>query len=558
MSELIANPVAPLSLNGPQLLFQSYLHQITEGTNISGRGSSKSSEIALLMDYINRHMPRSAWAIQSATYVQALTKTLPSTIRALERLGWRRDIDFFINRFPPKDYALPYECPLTPDNCIFFVNHKYKYSVVYTIFSQDRSTSRGTNRDGILCDESLLLDHEKFAEETLATNRGNEEYFGRQSHRPRSIHHGVFHWTSMPTGESWLLDHGDYYLGKLDVRGIRNQIIELQMAFIRAKDKEERMEYWSQVIELRKELQYYPSKKGMLYREYDTFDNLQNLGLRFILDLYNNMPEHLFMVEIMNQYRTKIEDTFYPGLNRDMHCYKGNFNNAALEGQIFEENQGLDCSYDLDCNPNQPLHLGLDFGVQINWIVVGQEDAPARQFNFLKNLYVKTPATIDDVTAAFIQYYAPHKRKMIYLWPDGEGNVRRQNVRGQATYVQQIEAMLRKAGWSVIIRKQIKYNTPHREAYITWARCLGEKMKEIFPVIRFNLINCKELVYSMEQTPAIDFGKGDMRKNKASEKLLVANREQATDAGDAADQIIRGLYGPLNKGVASAVNRIQD
>lgn len=51
----------------------------------------------------------------------------------------------------------------------------------------------------------------------------------------------------------------------------------------------------------------------------------------------------------------------------------------------------------------------------------------------------------------------------------------------------------------------------------------------------------------MEQTPAKDYGGGDIRKDKGSEKNFINNREQATDAGDAADKIIYTRFNHLNR-----------
>lgn len=53
----------------------------------------------------------------------------------------------------------------------------------------------------------------------------------------------------------------------------------------------------------------------------------------------------------------------------------------------------------------------------------------------------------------------------------------------------------------------------------------------------------------MERTPAKD-NDNRMGKDKSSERKLKHNREQATDGGDAADQIIYGLFSPLLKEIS--------
>lgn len=538
-----------LSLNRPQTNFVLNLGRSKYATSIWGRGAGKSAIIYWIMQMINERMPRSTWVIQGASFQQILTRTLPGTLAFAEKHGCRRDIDYFINRRPPKNYLLPYEAPLKDDNVIYFVNHRTKCSVAFTLFSQDRSSSRGPNRDGIICDESLLLDWDKFTTEAMATNRGNEKYFSQVP-----FHHGVFHFSSMPFGQNKLTDQGKYIEDTYDFNGLRNQVCDLQLGFMKSNSRKEKLELWADITELQKRIKFFPSKQGLYYSEYNAFDNIENLGLRYITDQYNSMSELLFAVEILNKRVTKIEDSFYPLLDRNRHTYKGDFNYSHLDNMDFDFDKlvNADSRQDADCNPNLPLDVGIDFGVAINWMTVGQHIKPINQFNFIKNLYVKTPLNIDDLAMKFCEYYQHHKKKVVYLWPDGEGNIKQKNTPNHMSYVDQLKIILQRVGWQVIVMKTESTNVRHKEKYFTWSRCLSESDPK-FPKIRFNLINCKELIYSMEQTGAIDYGNTDIRKNKSSEKKLIANREQATDAGDAADQIVFYKFGTINKGGGSTV-----
>lgn len=546
MSEITIPKVGRLSLNRGQLHFAMYLHMIRRANVIAGRGFGKSCLIWWLMIKIVREMPRSCWVLQGKNFQQILTRTLPGTLSFAEKLGYRNGLDYFINTFPPKTYARPFECPLKPDNCLFVVDHTNMSCVAFPFFSQDgTSSSRGPNRDGVIADESLLLDIDKFNEEALATNRGNDTYFGKHK-----FHHGIFHFTSMPTGESWLFDLDEYYKkDKNNFLVTQNKIIDLQLEYARNRERSSRIELWREIYELNKLINFYPSNKGDYYVEYSAFDNITNLGVRYIDDLYDSMTEGLFCVEVLNKRVTQIENSFYPKLDRSIHTYTGHFDDSYLQSLDIDfvnfDRKSLTSLQDKDCNTNQPLDIGLDFGTAINWLIVGQPSTDRKQYTFLKNFYVKSPKNIDDVVKEFCEYYKHHNKKLIYLYPDGEGNVKRANVRHQQTYVEQISKIFYQYGWSVSNEKPIQYNTAHKDTFLTWARCLGngEKEDSIYPKIRINSVNCKELIYSMEQTPAIDHGRNDIRKDKTSEKRLIGNREQATDAGDAADQIIQTKFG---------------
>lgn len=524
-----------LTFNRPQLNFIMNLPRMRNSNNVWGRGTGKSSVISWLMNHILETMPRSTWAIQGATFQQLLTRTLPGTFEFLEKLGFENNVDYFINKQPPKGIDLPFYRPLKYDNYITLV-HPNGYACGFTLMSQDRSSSRGANVDGIICDESLLLDIEEFQKQATFTNRGHDEYY-----KGIPIHHAVFHFSSMPVGDSWLFENDKYYLeSNFDLSHLRNKVIDLQMDFVKTKVKKERLEIYAEMLPLMDKHRYYVSKSGLYYSEWNIFDNVENLGLRYIDDMYATTTEHIFLVEGLNKRVSKIVDGFYPTLDRNVHGYKGRFDYSYLDNidYDFEKLRSLDSRQDQDCNPNEALDMGLDFGTAINWLIVGQENKKLNRFDFLKNFYVKSPKIIDHLVEEFIEYYRFHKKKLVYLYPDAQGNWRQPNK--DETFVDTIVRLLRQAGWQTVVVNKKTYNKEQHDTYLLWARMLAGN-EDVFPRIGFNLINCKELVHSMEQTPAYDHD-GRIKKNKQSERELTTNREAATDAGDAADQIIFYKY----------------
>lgn len=529
-------------LNRFQTLFTMCLPRIQSSTNIGGRGVGKSSLIALLIRHIVNAMPRSMWAIQGATFQQLMTRTLPGTFAFLEFIGFKRDVDYFINKFPPGHIDKPFHSPMTPENCIFFVNHQYKCAVGFSLFSQDRSSSRGPSRAGIICDESLLLDWDKFTQESLATVRGHKMRYPKVS-----VCEGVFHFTSMPLGESKLFEHGNYYKNSLNYRTLNDQRIDLQFEFMESKSHNERLQLWQEIDNLSDQLKYYPSKNGMLYTEFNSFDNIENLGLRYLQQQFDSMPKPLFLIEMLNKRISQIVDCFYPGLDRKKHGYTGKFNYSYLDSLDFfgESKVSLDSRQDEDCITNQSLHIGLDFGAAINWFITAQYNRAEHKLNFINNHYVKSPKIIDDVAKMWCDYYEHHTNRVVYLYPGADGFNRQPNKVGQTSYINQISAILRKRKWHPVVKKNYKQEYSHHEKYLCWARSLSQGDKR-YPTIGINLVNCQELFFIMEQSPAKDYG-GKIQKDKSSEKNLKANREQATDAGDAADQILYTLFGRLNQ-----------
>ncbi len=535
-----------LDFNRAQLNFIFNLPYTKYAKAIWGRGTGKSTIIAWLMHLITERMPRACGIIQGATFQQLLTRTLPGTFAALEKLGYQKDIDYFVNKFPPHglgEFYLPYQCPLTPVNCIFLVNRKTRCSVGFKLFSQDRSSSRGPNTDFCICDESLLLDIDKFITETKPTIRANQKEF-----KNVPMHLGIFHFSSMPHGESFLFEDNDYYeedgLRTLD---LRDKVVDMQLEFIKASNKQERMELWSEILDIEKDIKFY-SKNQNYYSEYNAFDNIKALGLKYIIDQLQKDSELLFCIEILNKRIGKIADAFYANFNPRHHGYKGSYDYSYIDNLDFDlpKIAATNSLQDLDCLSNMPLDIGLDYGTKINWLVVGQFLQTQNQYNVIKSFYVKSPFIIDDVIKEFCTYYQHHKNKTVYFYADAEGNSPRANIKGQTTYNEQVIKLLRDSKWVVINKATNKTNPQHHLKYLLFARIMNPKTenRSKYPVFRINLINCKPLVVSMENTPAVD-NNSRIGKDKTGERKLKTNREQAPDGGDALDQVIYGRFSYL-------------
>jgi hypothetical protein len=523
-----------LTWNRPQTLFFFYYHLIKNASIIGSRGVGKSYAIAEDIRRTNKAMPRATCTIQGASFQQLLTRTLPGTLEALEEMGYARDVDYWINKQPNvKSKYLPYYKPLKWDNFITIKNED-GYCNGYTLLSQD-SSARGSNTDKIFCDESLLLDQKKFISEAKFTNRGHEKYFSKVR-----MHHGVNHYTSMPYGNSWLFKHGEYYGEELQsMISVQNQMIDLQYEFLSLKDNKLKLELYKEIFYLMGVNKWKPNSEGKFYSEWNIFDNIENLGLSYIQDMYNDTPKEIFLIEGLNKRNNKVDNGFYPQLNRIKHC-ESYSNISYLENLDYDMDKlkSLDCRADSDHRDDLPMFMGTDYGSAINWIIAAQEHASIKTCKVLKNFFVKSPKILNHVVRDFCEYYKPHKYKHVIIYPDAEAFNRRAN--SPETYIDTTIKILKSYGWSVTLGHRMKYNRQHQDTYHLVNTLLGEQDNELWK-IRFNTYNCKELLFSMEQSPAYDH-RGKVRKNKDSEKKMKENREEATDAGDAFDQIIYHRY----------------
>jgi hypothetical protein len=504
--------VKVLKYNFPQLLFLVSLAKtiILEW----GRGTGKSTIISKRIIDCVQQMPRSTGMIYGESYRQIKSRTLPSTIDGLEQHGYIKGVHYFVGEKPPKswNWPEPYQPVTDHMNCIFWWN-----GTVIILVSQDgnASSGRGLNVDWIIGDEALLYDGQKFMTDASATNRGNLEkkaiypdgtwkYF-----KDCRLHHSTMLASSTPIS------------------------IEGQWFF---KYEQEAMD----------------PKNDIFFLRASATDNLDNLGADFFKNQKAIMPDFLYNAEVLNIRVGTITDGFYPKLDEKLHCY--NTYNVEFYKQM-QHDTVITCEGDDDLDESLPLIAAIDWGANINCMVIAQNDGT--ELKFLKNLYVKSPKILDDLAVEeFIPYYESHRQKnnVLHLFYDPSGNVSMANSR--KTYAKQMEEILTKHGWNVHLKTRGQSNQSHESKFNLW-NVLLTKSDSRFPTIRFNKYNCKELWISMSNAPAKRGTKTAIQKVKSSEKKKSLAQEHATHFSDTADLIVVGLFIHMLQGGGYSVPEIR-
>lgn len=533
---------------------------------IAGRGLGKSYIVGGEIDENVRLMPRGITGITQYTLGQALTKTLPSSFKYLETLGYKKydpktkTGDYVICQKPPDHFYTPYEKIMSYDHMITFSNGHSLY-----LLSQ-MSGSRGPNIDFNISDEALTLDKEKFDQEAGPTNRGNEEHFGVHSPNPLYKHHGSLFTSSMGylPEHKWLTEPASYYDEEANIQlfVVWNQIVNFQLQLIQAKmnnDEKTAIELWKECSRLRKTITPFVSKDGTLFMLSNAFDNIYNLGFSYLTRMYKILDIVSFMIEILNFYINKVTNCYY-ALD-DRHVYYKADNDDYIRS-IAEDNnfdwdllsKSRDCTWDADCDLNAPLEITPDWGSKISLIEVAQE----RMFDFVTGLITRTDNNInefyvkpDDTTVMinalmdqFCEYYRKHKKREVIFTIDTYGDIKLAN--SQKTYNQHAIDRLKRNKWKVTIRKHPGKEPPHNEKYLLWRYMLHET-DDRFPKKRFNGAKCKYTLISMNNTSVVQKPNGEFMKDKRSEAKSSVLPEEATHFGDAVDKRIWTKYGTLLK-----------
>ena len=538
---------------------------------IAGRATGKSFVNGAEVDENVRIMPRGITSITQDTLGQALTKTLPSTFKLLEKLGYKKydektkSGDYVVCRKPPDHFYEPYEKIMSHEHMITFSNGHGLY-----ILSQ-MAGARGPNVDYNITDEGITIDKVKFDQESAATNRGNEEIWGfqRKDGKPKlEKHHGSTFTSSMGylPEHKWMTDPAQYYEDEAGIRifEIWNKIVNLQLQLIKAKlDNDERLavELWHEAGRLRKQITPFVSKDGVLFMLSNAFDNIYNIGFSYITKMYQVMDMVTFMIEILNYYIDKVTDCYYAIDER--HVYYKADNDDFIRGLAdnndfdWKELQKRNSLYDSDCDPNRPIEITPDWGSKISLIEVAQE----RMFDFVTGLiqltdnninefYVKPDDNPDTMINAlmddFCDYYRYHKKKEVIFTVDTYGDLKLAN--SKKTYNQHAISRLQKHKWKVTVRKHPGKEPPQNEKYLLWRYLLHEAEPKL-PKKRFNGARCKYTLISMNNTSVTQKINGTFEKDKKSEARTSVLPEEATHFGDAVDKRIWTKYGQqLKKG----------
>lgn len=534
---------------------------------IYSRGTGKSFLVGAEVDENVRLMPRGITTIAQATYGQALTKTLPSTFKLLEMLGYKRyDTrtkrgDYVVCRTPPEGWFRPYEHLMSYDHCITFSNGHALY-----LLTQD-GNSRGPNADYNITDEALTLNKEQFDQEVAPTNRGNEHIFGRQTKNPLYKHHGNAFFSSMPyePEQKWLLEPAKYYA---EERGIQlfdvwNRIVKLQLQLIDAKLEEDKSlfrELWNECVRLRRTITPFVSKDGTLFILASIFDNLANVGLSYIMNQYRVMDKLSFMIEILNYVIDKIDHCYY---NLDeRHRYYNATNDSFIRD--FAENTNFawqqladtDSRMDADCNPNRPIEVCFDWGSSASFLEVAQPshfDFSTKTLyqtrivdNTINEFFVKRTEESDTEVNAlvdkFCHYYRYHVNKTVHFYRDRYGDARRANTK--KTYNESAIERFMSHGWTVQQFTHRGMEPPQHDKYLLWSFITAET-DERYPLKRFNASKCKYILISMNNTRVRQNSMGRFEKDKRSERNESILPEEATHFGDCVDKRIWTKYGDI-------------
>lgn len=488
--QLIDNkPRKRIVLNPMQVLLEIAQQRIR--TVQVGRAGGKSTGAAIDMKTVIYDMPRSKNFVQTETYQQGLTLTLPSTVKALDMIGFKKDIHYFVGRKPPKSWRWEeaWEPPLDPKHSIYFYN-----GTVYDLLSQDVS-SRGANYSAGMCDEAQNIDPQKFQAETIPTMRGEAKRFeNRKTYRRLSLY------CSMP--------------------------------------RTRRAEW---IFEYEKLAEQYPEE--YLWISGPSRVNAVNLPDGWFTDQKKLLMPSEYDIEIKNIRPKRVLGGFYPFFDDNEHTYTA-FNNDFFYGKIDNSNgyevddfNDLNCMQDADLLVNEPLDISMDYGAWFNGIVTGQESR--NTFRWLSAMSIDENKRFEDLLKMWCEYYRFHRNKVAYYWYDHTALDR--DARAEE-YPEIVKRVLHNYGWDV--RDMYIGGQPSADDRYRFMGWLHRGDREGLPRVAYNRHHCKYLIISLNNAK-VKQGTTGYRKDKSDEQNHDIDQRTTTHFSDAHDTLLMGKYAHL-------------
>lgn len=501
---------------------------------VAGRATSKSMDIlaSRTLDIV-RSMPRAKFALTADTYVNLRTNILPQLIAGWEMQGVYEGRDFVVGDEPDTAWVKP-----------IFRSQMFKHTLHWRngcsfIFkSLDRpSINAGDSFTHMFGDEAKYMKRDRIRK-ALPAIRGDKQFY------PSHYFGGQTFTTDMPNlhsgDDDWILDM-ESRMDKNQIRLIAEsarvaQDLELQLYELlqsgtegkKVRNLQRQVDRWKNDLAVIR-------KGSTMFLVASTLVNIERLGMEYLTAQFESLgAEELKSAILSFKPRLETGARFYPNLSR------ANFYADGVDYDILDQTdyRNIDCTSLRYLNFGDALEAGYDHGRMVS-LVVGQTQGQTRRV--LKNFYRLPPAHIRELADDFVEFFKPHKVKILRIWVDrATFNYKDSNadVAGQLKHDLEYDIDGKPTGWVVQIMNYGQKNIEHDEEY-RLMKVMMEGRDARFKQILIDEYNCAELKSSLEMAPLTQDSKGRLKKDKSSESLPDAKLPtQSTNFSDAFKYLI--------------------
>ena len=509
---------------------------------VLGRASAKTTQFqAMRIQQAVQECPGAPFVWVTDTYSNLHKNVIPSVLEGLRFLGWELDREFIIDRQPPIEWQ----------RRMYNVIDKYKQVMTFwngftfTFVSLDQpSIGAGRSYVGLFGDEVKYWPEEKFTNIRKAVRGYRARYGDSPWYRSLSLT------TDMPNpnhiGEyTWVMKLAKLMDKKkiktlLQTGRVLNEARRRYADVLPAGD--------DHAIELaRRNMQRWQErwnelrKGSTLFMVASTLINADVLGEEFFQEELKAGLEGIDTNLLSIPVKLEAGQRFYTTLTAH-DFYTDGSDNSVIDQHDYGWEE--DCSVLRYLDPLKPLEGGMDDG-NMKSMVLGQHRG--REYRLLKELYTLPPENERQLADKFLQYFAPHKTKILRLYFDRAMNNYQRQGNDMARRIKQaieVDADGQRTGWRVQLMSRGQGDIySHTEYNFFSALFSGQLNRRLFR-LRIDAHNCQNLKMEMENTPTMvaedkRTGRKDIRKQKKGDKLpLHRLPQESTNLTDAMKYLI--------------------
>jgi hypothetical protein len=506
---------------------------------IAGRGSAKTTDLLCERFLeIAYDMPGAPAVWVSDTYTNLHKNVLQTLLDALESKGYRKGIHYVLGEKPPEftkaerdsidpafreHFWKPYNSLVTYKNTLVFYTG---FNVTFGSLDSPASLA-GRSYVHVFGDEVKYFKESKIAN-LLKAIRGYKVKYGKSV-----FYRGHTFTTDMPNtaniGEyDWILKIGSRMRKKglmlvLKAAFIMNEALNELLAAKESRVTEEiikKQRTYERWVERWTTARQSPDASTLFYIA-SSYVNVDVLGIEWFDDSSSSeLGDHNTAVLSM---RAGMEsgDRFYASLLAK-HFYTDGID--PFWAEKFGITDTPDCRILKYLNLNKALDGGMDFGNMMS-LCIAQDDGK-KNYRVLKFHYVLTPEWFEDLSKEFRAFYEPHRQKVLNLYYDRAANnykLAKQDLASQfkkAMEEVEVDGKQVKTGWKVVLHSEGQGNIGKNEEFLFMQQLLSGTNRAL-PNVLIDMYNCKPLKCSLEVTKQSKNAKGQIEKDKRSEKLPV-------------------------------------
>ena len=509
---------------------------------VLGRASAKTTQFqAMRIQQAVQECPGAPFVWVTDTYSNLHKNVIPSVLEGLRFLGWEEGTHFVIDRLPPVEWQRQ----------MYNIIDKYKQVMTFwngftfTFVSLDRpSIGAGRSYVGLFGDEVKYWPEEKFTNIRKAVRGYRARYGDSPWYRSLSLT------TDMPNPNH----HGEYTwvmkLARLMDKEKVKVLLQVGMAVNEARRRWAEAQEGDDAQEQRnaqRTLQRWEERwrqlrsDTTLFLVASTLINADVLGEEFFSEEIAAGLEGIDTNLLSIPQKMQADQLFYTTLSaRDF--YQDGVRHEVLDEHPYGWEP--DCSVLRYLDPQRPLDGGMDDG-NMKSMVFGQQ--LGREYRVMKEIYTLPPDNERQLADRFLEYFAPHRTKLLRLYYDrAMNNYQRQGNAMAQRIKRAIETAAdgKRTGWRVQLMSLGQGDIYSHNEYNFFSALFARQLQKRLFVLLIDAQNCPNLKSEMETTPitvAQDkrTGRKDIRKQKKGDKLPTHRLPQeSTNLTDALKYLI--------------------